>query len=240
MPNSNGCVHAWPESIQAIAELLAAEGIKPVPNTNGKIPYPYKPRGLLSVELVDPPFPKTAVIPRPYTLFKQCDAPWGPEIINTKTVCAVGCLMSSISMAINTNGIAIPAASPGGAAVTATPGSLNTWLRANHGYDGSDDLEETAVPAISPAHIFWNGTNSSHRTPDLTMKQVRGMLRQHQPVIANVLKGRHFVLVVGWDSEDGETLYINDSGFMRQTYNFSDVVGWRLFQMLPASRSDPQ
>jgi len=43
----------------------------------------------------------------------------------------------------------------------------------------------------------------------------------------------------GWDSEDDETLYINDSGFMRQTYNFSDVVGWRLFQMLPASRSDP-
>jgi len=166
------------------------------------------------------------------------------------------------------------------------------------------------VPAISPAHIFWNGTNSSHRKPDLTMEQVRGMLRQHQPVIANVLKGRHFVLVVvspavppprrrrprprheslssskgailcppfaqflivppangvgrtsmaadncslsaallglavgghgmqGWDSEDDETLYINDSGFMRQTYNFSDVVGWRLFQMLPASRSDP-
>jgi hypothetical protein len=53
-----------------------------------------------------------------------------------------------------------------------------------------------------------------------------------RPVIANVMKGGHFVLVVGWDTVDSDTLYINDPGFDRQTYSYaSDVVGWRLFQM---------
>lgn len=53
-----------------------------------------------------------------------------------------------------------------------------------------------------------------------------------QPVIANVMAGRHFVLVVGWDASDSDTLYINDPGFDRDTYSYSnDVVGWRLFTM---------
>lgn len=46
------------------------------------------------------------------------------------------------------------------------------------------------------------------------------------------MAGRHFVLVVGWDASDSDTLYINDPGFDRDTYSYSsDVVGWRLFTM---------
>lgn len=49
MPNSAGCVHAWPESIRSIWRLLVARGVVVRPNTDGKLPYPYKPQGLASV-----------------------------------------------------------------------------------------------------------------------------------------------------------------------------------------------
>ena len=58
-----------------------------------------------------------------------------------------------------------------------------------------------------------------------------------QPVIANVLHGEHFVLVVGTDARAGATtLYVNDPGFYRITYDYAaDVVGWRLFNMTQAA-----
>ena len=53
MPNSEGCVHAWPHSIDTIWQLLVKLGVQVRPNTDGKLPYPYQPQGILSVELVD-------------------------------------------------------------------------------------------------------------------------------------------------------------------------------------------
>ena len=51
-------------------------------------------------------------------------------------------------------------------------------------------------------------------------------------VIANVMQGEHFVLIVGYRS-DNDTLIVNDSGFNRNSYSYSnDVVGWRLFDMM--------
>ena len=43
-----------------------------------------------------------------------------------------------------------------------------------------------------------------HRTNDVPMSAVRTLLSAGEPVIANVMKGRHFVLVVG--SSDDDTL----------------------------------
>ena len=52
MPNSAGCLHAWPVSIKTIWKLLINKcNVVVHKNTNGKLPYPYKPQGLLSVEL---------------------------------------------------------------------------------------------------------------------------------------------------------------------------------------------
>ena len=50
MPNSQGCIHAWPEDIRAIADALAARGVAVRNNTNGSLPYPFRPQGLLSVQ----------------------------------------------------------------------------------------------------------------------------------------------------------------------------------------------
>jgi len=54
MPNSLGCVHAYPESIYTVWQILTNDlGVAVRPNTDGQLPYPYKPQGLLSIECVD-------------------------------------------------------------------------------------------------------------------------------------------------------------------------------------------
>eukprot|EP00050_Salpingoeca_kvevrii_P011275 m.14141 g.14141 ORF g.14141 m.14141 type:complete len:300 (-) comp3346_c0_seq2:1744-2643(-) len=52
MPNSEGCIHAHPDDIKRVAELLQARGVVAHKNPFGQLPYPYKPQGLLSVELI--------------------------------------------------------------------------------------------------------------------------------------------------------------------------------------------
>lgn len=47
-------------------------------------------------------------VPFKYPLYKQCDPRWGGDIIESTTVCKVGCLMSSVSMALAGKNITIP------------------------------------------------------------------------------------------------------------------------------------
>ena len=55
-------------------------------------------------------------------------------------------------------------------------------------------------------------------------------------MIAWVCDRSHFVLVIGWDASDQDTLYVNDPYFLRESYSYAkDIVGWRLFQMEPCS-----
>eukprot|EP00003_Mantamonas_plastica_P003568 TRINITY_DN1280_c0_g2_i1.p1 TRINITY_DN1280_c0_g2~~TRINITY_DN1280_c0_g2_i1.p1 ORF type:complete len:325 (-),score=59.27 TRINITY_DN1280_c0_g2_i1:100-1074(-) len=53
MPNSHGCVHGHPMDIKAVFNILTERlGVKVNQNTDGALPYPYKPQGVVSVELV--------------------------------------------------------------------------------------------------------------------------------------------------------------------------------------------
>jgi hypothetical protein len=65
-----------------------------------------------------------------YPLYKQCDSRWKNDKMGTKTICQVGCLMSSVSMAISHNGRKIDGSS-------STPKSLNAWLKKHGGYSGN-------------------------------------------------------------------------------------------------------
>lgn len=54
MPNSHGCVHAHPEDIQTVWLILTNQlGVVVHNNTFGKLPYPYVPQGLVSIECQD-------------------------------------------------------------------------------------------------------------------------------------------------------------------------------------------
>ena len=188
-----------------------------------------------------------------YPTYKQCDDRWGDHVMgaNNDTVCEVGCLMSSVSEALHGHGIEVNS-------TAANPGSLNDFLRATPGgYDNSSDLNEDAIPLVDPHRVTWPA-DGMHRTNDLTPNQVaeylgistkkasgahaglRGTNRaessKHRVVIANVLHGGHFVLVQGLGGKNASgpeaSVFVHDSGFSRGIYSFSEVVGWRIFDMI--------
>eukprot|EP01045_Picozoa_sp_COSAG04_P001014 COSAG04_NODE_30_length_35898_cov_42.288053_13_plen_622_part_00 len=50
MPNSEGCIHSWPQFIRRIAQILPTLGVKMRKNPDSGKDYPFQPQGLLSVE----------------------------------------------------------------------------------------------------------------------------------------------------------------------------------------------
>jgi hypothetical protein len=52
MPNSSGCLHAHPEDIQRVYQLLLGLGVQVRKNPFSGKNYPYSPQGLCSIELV--------------------------------------------------------------------------------------------------------------------------------------------------------------------------------------------
>ena len=89
--------------------------------------------------------------------------------MDTKTICQVGCLMSSTAMGLA--GADIPIQDFTNVNVSSTPKSLNEWLKRNDGYDGSNDLIETQVPLINPARIEWNDVDAFHKHNDLSYEE---------------------------------------------------------------------
>jgi len=53
MPNSHGCIHTHPTDCNQIWQILVGLGVQIRNNTFGKLPYPYAPQGLLSLEQID-------------------------------------------------------------------------------------------------------------------------------------------------------------------------------------------
>jgi len=53
MINSLGCIHGHPPDILAVWQKLISLGVQMRLNTNGALPYPYKPQGILSIEQID-------------------------------------------------------------------------------------------------------------------------------------------------------------------------------------------
>jgi len=167
--------------------------------------------------------PESAVIPMHYPLFNQCDPRWGNDVMEVKTICQVGCLMSSVSMALNGWNISIDG-------VESDPAVLNQWLQKNGGYVDGDDLEEEVVYELSPAQIAYWGKYEWTNLPS----QLPELLHQRLVVIANVNQGSHFVLVTGFltnaNGTDPSDWLVNDPGFNRRTYASSDIVGFRVFE----------
>jgi hypothetical protein len=53
MPNSSGCIHAHPEDVHAIYEILVKLGVKVNDNTFSGKNYPYPPQGIAVIQLID-------------------------------------------------------------------------------------------------------------------------------------------------------------------------------------------
>jgi hypothetical protein len=143
---------------------------------------------------------------RAYPLFKQCDAKWANNILgSSSTICQVGCLMSSVSMALNGLGRSIDGQS-------ANPATLNNFLRSNGGYYGNLYV----WGAVSRFGLNYQGQPTDKGT-------INKNICANNVVVLNVNGGGHWVLATGV-SADGQTYYVNDPGFNRATYSAGEVV----------------
>jgi hypothetical protein len=171
----------------------------------------------------DEPAPPTAVIPYPYVLFKQCDPRWGQDLMVNETICSVGCLMTSCSMALHSRNIHLTNATD----KVITPGTMNDWLQLHGGYDDDNDLDELALESLGQGVKYVGPIIPANL---LSEDKVRAMLLgMNNIVIANVDNGGHFVLVTGFDAKQRGFFYVNDPGFPRTHYNLTQIVGWRIF-----------
>ena len=69
-----------------------------------------------------------------------------------ETICEVGCLLSSVSMALNHYQIQVDNHE-------VDPGTLNTWLRENKGYFSDDGMIEKTLDKLSG--VFYTGIKIS-------------------------------------------------------------------------------
>ncbi|KAL4467229.1 hypothetical protein ABPG72_005854 [Tetrahymena utriculariae] len=148
---------------------------------------------------------------RSYPLFKQCDSQWGSTIIGSgpETICKVGCLLSSVSMALNSYGKTVDGQS-------SNPKTVNDWLKAHSGYSG----ELFIWGSISSLGFSYVGkVNAAQAATDLDQGYV---------VILNVRNGGHWVLATG---RNGSTFNVNDPGYNVSTYTQSEVTQAAIFSV---------
>src|SRR3990167_5611942 len=139
---------------------------------------------------------------RSYPLFKQCDSKWGSDSLgSSSTICKVGCLMSSVSMALAGCGKSV-------AGQAANPKSLNSWLKSHGGYSGN--LFNWG--SVGSLGLKYEGKVSG--------AAIKSAIAANKIVILNVNKGGHWVLATG---SSGSDFSVNDPGFSRSSYPSSGV-----------------
>ncbi|KAL4426794.1 hypothetical protein ABPG74_006591 [Tetrahymena malaccensis] len=148
---------------------------------------------------------------RDYPLFKQCDQQWGNEELGPgpKTICKIGCLVSSVSMALNSYGIQLDGQD-------SNPGTLNEWLQQNGGFSS----QLFVWGSVSSLGLNYQGKFPAENAKDA--------LDQENVVILNVRGGQHWVLATSYD---GDIFQVNDPGFNVSTYTTSDVTQAAIFQV---------
>ena len=181
--------------------------------------------------------------------FGQCDitrAPghWGDETYDhlNRSICSKGCALTSLTMALDFQGInKIPVQSLGGL-VTTDPGNMNTFLIDRNGYTRGGDVKWVrAVDAIRQSLnlqtmlVFDSTSFNSTSSSDLSRLLCEGNKGKPAPIIVGVdfrnanngafLAPSHFVLVTGQDVKpDVPTkFFIKDPG--RATTSSLDDYG---------------
>ncbi len=137
---------------------------------------------------------------RSYPLYSQCDSKWANDKMGTssKTICQIGCLMSSASMAL------------AGTGKSYNPGTLNKWLTSNGGY-ASGNLFVWA--SINKLGLSFQGFFANSK--------IKEKLDAGNVVICNVHNGAHWVLATGYS---GDNIKVNDPGYSTTSYPLSAIV----------------
>merc|ERR1739838_1157417 len=86
---------------------------------------------------------------RSYPLYSQCDSKWANDKMGTssKTICQIGCLMSSAAMALS------------GCGKSYNPGTLNKWLTSNGGYSSGNLFVWSSIGKLGLSFQGFFGNN---------------------------------------------------------------------------------
>ncbi|KNC54980.1 uncharacterized protein AMSG_10226 [Thecamonas trahens ATCC 50062] len=155
------------------------------------------------------------VIPHDHwPMFKQCDPRWGNERLgdagSPNTICQAGCAMTSTTMAlahfnttVDKHGV--------------NPGTVNSWLVKHGGFADKDLIIWSAVSGLGTMKV-----DTILQSPSASV--VHGYINKGHPVIMHVRDNTHFVLGIGYDSENPNMIVVNDPAFTTTEYNLSGVT----------------
>eukprot|EP00817_Percolomonadidae_sp_ATCC50343_P001757 CAMPEP_0117425840 /NCGR_PEP_ID=MMETSP0758-20121206/6062_1 /TAXON_ID=63605 /ORGANISM="Percolomonas cosmopolitus, Strain AE-1 (ATCC 50343)" /LENGTH=284 /DNA_ID=CAMNT_0005210627 /DNA_START=210 /DNA_END=1065 /DNA_ORIENTATION=- len=135
--------------------------------------------------------------------FRQCDNRWRNNKLGSKTICAIGCLMSSVSMGLNGHNRKINGQA-------SNPATLNSYLSSHGGYSGNLFI----WGSVSKFGFSFAGKYSA------TSARAYVCSKSHV-VILNVRNGGHWVLATGLTST-GFT--VNDPAGYTSHYTNGQVV----------------
>jgi hypothetical protein len=143
--------------------------------------------------------------PREYPLFKQCDSRWGSDKLgSSSTVCKVGCLITSVAMALNGLGKRIDGNIP-------DPKNFNQFLMTNGGYQGNLFLWYS----VSKFGFQFVGMPTD-------VNVIKKYVCDKYVVSINIDRGGHWVLAIGINA-DG-SFQILDPGFNRNVVPANEVL----------------
>eukprot|EP01103_Thecamoeba_quadrilineata_P017443 TRINITY_DN6194_c0_g1_i1.p1 TRINITY_DN6194_c0_g1~~TRINITY_DN6194_c0_g1_i1.p1 ORF type:complete len:171 (-),score=22.82 TRINITY_DN6194_c0_g1_i1:93-605(-) len=137
--------------------------------------------------------------------YKQTNPEWeNDQLPCGQTIGEVGCAETSVTMCI------------GG---SWNPGTLNSWLIKNNGYEGCNIIWS----AVDPLGAYQYTEQKKFSLSDLQS----GAADCKKCFIANVRNGTHWVLIVGFKS--GDEFYVQDPYFNQDTYTYSEMVTESLY-----------
>eukprot|EP01112_Ceratiomyxa_fruticulosa_P021444 TRINITY_DN7545_c0_g3_i1.p1 TRINITY_DN7545_c0_g3~~TRINITY_DN7545_c0_g3_i1.p1 ORF type:complete len:244 (-),score=43.99 TRINITY_DN7545_c0_g3_i1:86-772(-) len=186
----------------------------------------------------DLPVPSTAYIPQTYPLYLQCDPIWANDYMGGNstpfdTVCAQGCAMSSLAMALHGKGYYLNSYYP------IYSGTLNAWLRNNKGYTCIDgDCDNLVLDAPNRLSSTGGIKFISESVPPSISQMKQWVNAQDPTMIIHVRNQTHFVLVVGYDTANDTVFYVNDPAFNTNTYYYSDIHDILLYSIVDQTKSE--
>jgi len=208
--------------------VVVSQGRIMVPVADSRAPDSVVLEALFKLHGANSLVPDTAVIPKAYPLYKQCDAIWGLDWMNGTTaydsICRFGCAMSSVAMALNGQGFKIEGYIP------IYPGTFNAWLKTHDGYVCIDGFCSN-LKLDSPNRIA-TGITFVSETMKPTLTTLTAYVTKQSPiVIAHVQNKTHFVLLTGYDTTNSTTFYVNDPLYDRSFYDYSEMADLILYDM---------
>lgn len=124
--------------------------------------------------------------------WKQYDSKWGSNVMQTKTIKQVGCLMTSVSILLKMTGLTDS---------NFNPAVMNSYLKSHGGYVNGNNF----VWASTDGYVSgWKHVESAtlSGTNSTKMSKIKSLIQSGYYVTVCVKNGGHWVAVTGYDDND--------------------------------------